>query len=153
MDAVFKTDIAVFNYRVAGVWMIDGHVLVHKNKHDDHWALPGGRVQLMEQSTTALQREFQEELQLDVQVTRLLWTTENFFHYEGRSFHEIAFYYQVAAHIDGGITTEEFSGTEEDKHLIYKWIPIATLAEIPLRPEFLINGLKTLPLHTEHMII
>lgn len=153
MDAVFKTDLAVFNYRVAGVWILDDHVLIHKNVNDKHWALPGGRVKVMEESTTALCREFQEELSLDVKVNRLLWTTENFFHYDGKPFHEIAFYYQVTANNDYELRLGEFTGTEEDKHLVYQWVPIEKLDEMLLQPNFLKSGIKNIPLHPEHIVI
>lgn len=153
MDAVFKTDLAVFNYRVAGVWILDDHVLIHKNVNDKHWALPGGRAKVMEESKTALCREFQEELSLDVKVNRLLWTTENFFHYDGKPFHEIAFYYQVTANNDYELRLGEFTGTEEDKHLVYQWVPIEKLDEMLLQPNFLKSGIKNIPPHPEHIII
>ncbi|WP_246880644.1 NUDIX hydrolase [Sporosarcina sp. 6E9] len=153
IDAVFKTDVAVFNYRVAGIWILDQHVLLHKNVNDEHWALPGGRVKITEESKTGLRREFQEELNLNVKVKRLIWTTENFFNYDGKSFHEIAFYYQVTSNNDYELKSGEFYGTEEDKPLVYKWVPIAKLDEILLQPEFLKNGIKNIPIHPEHIII
>lgn len=44
MDVVFKADKAVFNYRVAGIWIKNGYVLLHRFVNDDFWTLPGGRV-------------------------------------------------------------------------------------------------------------
>ena len=153
MDAVFKTDIAIFNYRVAGIWIQDGYVLLHKNVNDEHWALPGGRVKIMEESKKGLQREFQEELELDVEVERLIWTTENFFTYNGKSFHEIGFYYQVTSENDHKFGLEEFYGIEGDRLLVYKWIPIVELDEISLHPEFLITGIKDIPGDTKHIVV
>ncbi|MCZ8516105.1 hypothetical protein O9H85_27625 [Paenibacillus filicis] len=46
MDVVFKTDNMMFNFRVAGICLENGHVLLHKAIDDNHWALPGGRVQM-----------------------------------------------------------------------------------------------------------
>lgn len=41
MDVVFKTERAVFNYRVAGIWIEDDHMLLHKAVNERHWSLPG----------------------------------------------------------------------------------------------------------------
>lgn len=153
MDAVFKTDVGVFNYRVAGIWIVDDHVLIHKSVYDENWALPGGRVKITEESTTGLRREFQEELDVEVEVNRLIWTTENFFTYDGKRFHEIAFYYQVAAMNDYEMKLGEFYGSEENKALVYKWVPIAKLEDILLQPAFLKNGIKDIPIHPEHIVI
>ena len=34
MDVVFKTEKAVFNYRVAGIWIENGHVLLHRDVNE-----------------------------------------------------------------------------------------------------------------------
>ncbi|MGD0032945.1 hypothetical protein SLT67_16395 [Paenibacillus illinoisensis] len=36
-----------FNFRVAGIVMDVGRVLLHKTEQDDFWNLPGGRVEMM----------------------------------------------------------------------------------------------------------
>ena len=46
MDVVFKTEKAVFNYRVAGIWIENGHVLLHRDVNESQWSLPGGRVEI-----------------------------------------------------------------------------------------------------------
>lgn len=153
MDAVFETDAGIFNYRVAGVWIIDNHVLLHKSVYEENWALPGGRVKIKEESTTGLRREFQEELDIDVEVNKLLWTTENFFTYEGKPFQEIAFYYLVSASSDYEIKLDAFYGNETDKPLVYKWVPVANLDTLSLQPAFLKSGIKEIPIHSEHKII
>lgn len=60
MDIVFPTEQGKFNYRVEGVWIKNGHVLLHKDSNDTNWSLPGGRVKMTEESKTALKREFQK---------------------------------------------------------------------------------------------
>lgn len=151
-DAVFETDVAIFNYRVAGIWIMDGHVLLHKSVIDEHWALPGGRVGIMEESKIGLEREFYEELEVDVKVERLIWITENFFNYNGKDIHEIGFYYQVTSGSEYKFNTEEFFGSEGDR-LVFKWIPIEELGEISLQPEFLIAGIKDIPEYPSHIVV
>lgn len=152
MDVVFKTDEGVFNYRVAGIWIQDNHVLLHKNVNDNHWALPGGRVNMMETSKLAVIREFQEELGVDIEVDRFLWSTENFFTFHASHFHEIGFYYLIKAVVDYEISPTPFTGLEGE-NLIYQWFPVAELEDILLYPGFLKSGIMHLPNETEHVVI
>ena len=46
-----------FNYRVAGIVIVDGQVLTCREDDDDYVQLPGGRVELGETSAGALERE------------------------------------------------------------------------------------------------
>jgi 8-oxo-dGTP pyrophosphatase MutT (NUDIX family) len=151
MDAVFKVETGVFNYRVAGVIIENGHVLLHKQVSDEHWALPGGRVKVLEDSATGVRRELMEELGVDVQVENLLWVTENFFTYNNSNFHELGFYYQVSSERMMN-DNEGFYGLEGER-LLYKWVPINKLDEITLYPEFLKTSLENLPPSTQHIII
>jgi 8-oxo-dGTP pyrophosphatase MutT (NUDIX family) len=153
LDATFYIEQAVFNYRVAAVMVVDGHVLIHKQGNDPYWALPGGRVELMEESQASIIREIREELGFDVKVDRLLWFAENFFDYDNKSFHEIGLYYTVSL-IEGEFSfrDEPFYG-EEGKRLLYKWYPVNQLDEILLYPEFLKDQLNELPHSTQHIVI
>ncbi|USK31254.1 NUDIX hydrolase (plasmid) [Bacillus sp. CMF21] len=153
MDATFNLKRAVFNYRVAAIMIENNHVLIHKQKNDSHWALPGGRVEVLEDSQTSIKREVKEELGLDVKVNNLLWITENFFEYNEKDFHEIGLYYEVAL-TEGNfnVIKEVFYG-EEGERLINKWIPISQLDDIALYPEFLKTSLKEIPSSPKHLII
>ena len=149
---VFRTEKGTFNYRVAGVWIVHKHVLLHKDVNDTNWSLPGGRVKLGEESEAALIREFQEELNLDIRVHRMNWIIENFFTYKEKNFHEIGLYYRVSS--DRNIPIDKqgaFYGVEGER-LIYKWIPIDMLNEIELYPQCLKSAIKEIPAHTEHLV-
>lgn len=153
MDTTFEMGNQVFNYRVAAVWIENGHVLLHRQTRDDHWALPGGRAQMLEDSRTALLREMKEELEVEVEAERMLWVTENFFKYNDKDYHELGFYYAV--HSKSGKVRdrpEPFAGSEGD-HLIYQWIPLEEVHKVSLHPEFLRKALNKLPQATEHLIV
>lgn len=152
MDVVFKTIGGVFNYRVAGVWVEKDAVLLHRNINDSNWALPGGRVAMMEESKVAVEREFQEELGIQVQVGKFLWSTENFFTYREDNFHELGLYYLVSPITAYKFILEPFFGME-GKRLIYQWMPLEKLDEISLQPAFLREALKKLPKGTGHIVI
>ncbi|WP_335870324.1 NUDIX hydrolase [Bacillus sp. 2205SS5-2] len=153
MDTVFKTKQGIFNYRVAGVWIEQDHLLIHRGAKDSFWSLPGGRVKLGEESATSLVREFQEELNVEVKAERLLWSVENFFTLNEMPFHEIGFFYQVSSpHISRLFQKNPFHGCEGE-HLIYQWLSFEKLNSITLHPQFLVDELPSLPRSSKHMII
>ena len=152
MDVVFKTSGGKFNYRVAGVWIEKDAVLLHRSINDSHWALPGGRVSMMEESKVAVEREFLEELGIQVQVEKFLWSTENFFKYKEENFHEIGFYYSISPVAAYKVNSEPFFGIEGER-LVYQWMPIEKLEEIFLQPAFLKEALKNLPKSAGHIVI
>ncbi|BCB04298.1 NUDIX hydrolase [Bacillus sp. KH172YL63] len=133
MDIVFKNDGDVFNYRVAAVWIEDKHILLHRQREDSYWALPGGRVVLGEPSRESLKREMLEELGVHVDVGRLLMVNENFFPYKEWNFHEMGMYYEVSTENNRLFQEGEFQGMEGDR-LLYKWYPIDELNEVELYP-------------------
>jgi 8-oxo-dGTP pyrophosphatase MutT (NUDIX family) len=153
MDATFKMETEVFNYRVAGVWIENGHVLLHKQTDEARWALPGGRAHVLEDSKTCLVREMEEELGILVSAERLLWVVENFFPYAGKNYHEIGFYYLMSGeegknHFQSG----PFFGPEGGR-LTYQWVPLAEVHEVAVYPEFMREALKKLPQTTQHIIV
>ncbi|WP_404442844.1 NUDIX hydrolase [Sutcliffiella horikoshii] len=151
MDVVFHTEKAVFNYRVAGIWIQDGRILLHRASDDKIWSLPGGRVEMNEASPLSLQREFKEELDLSVNIERLVWIVENFFEYREKKVHEIGFYYLVSTEDKQALTNGPFHGVEGES-LVYEWVPISELEGVVLYPEFLKKSLKEIPETTEHLI-
>ncbi|MCM3617515.1 NUDIX hydrolase [Sutcliffiella horikoshii] len=152
MDVVFHTEQAVFNYRVAGIWIQDGHILLHRASGDKIWSLPGGRVEMNEASPLSLQREFKEELDLSVKIGRMVWVVENFFEYREKKVHEIGLYYLVSTEGKQNLTEGPFHG-EEGERLVYEWVPISQLEDVVLYPEFLKKALKEIPKTTEHLIV
>ncbi len=66
-------------YRIAGLCIHDGYVLLTRPDQDDYWILPGGRVELLEDTRTTLRRELLEETGYEAQIGNLLWIVENFF--------------------------------------------------------------------------
>ncbi len=142
------------NYRVAGVCIQDGHVLLHRDDKDDFWVMPGGRPRLFESSLDALVREMKEEITTHVEVLRLLWVVENFFEYVGERMHEISFYYQMSLpeespYRDVGM---DFTGQEGDVTLLFRWFRIDEIERVRLLPTFLRTALGALPDSPVHVI-
>jgi hypothetical protein len=95
-----------------------------------------------------------EELEVEIEVERLVWVVENFFEYAGKSFHQIEFYF--LATLPPGChlceKTEPFEGYETSFSIIFQWIPLRELNEIILYPSFLGEALKSLPDGTQYIV-
>ncbi|HEX6817408.1 MAG TPA: NUDIX hydrolase [Ktedonobacterales bacterium] len=143
-----------FVYRVAGVAIHDGRVLLHRAESEDFWSLPGGRCELLEPSETALRREMREELGMEVAVERLVWVVENFFALDGLPHHELGLYYKMALPADAPLldVDMEHRGKEEELALVFRWFPLETIERMGLYPVFLRAGLQALPATTAHIV-
>ena len=145
-----------FNYRVAGVAIRDGHVLVCREDDDDYCMLPGGRVEMGEPSDVALMREMAEELVMPVTVGPLLFTSESFYGRVGERFHELGFIYAIElpeeVRPDGA---QPFLVREDEGHLLqFSWLPLAGLAlsEARLLPPWLPERLRALSGVPAHVV-
>ena len=58
MDVSVMINNTKFNYRVATLIKSNNKILLHKNKEDDFYAIPGGRIMIGETSENALKRVF-----------------------------------------------------------------------------------------------
>ena len=147
----FETTEGRFNYRVAGVAIAAGRVLLHKRDGDDFWTLPGGRPDPMEPAGDALRREMREELGIQVTVGRLLWLVENFFTFEGRRYHELLLCFEMTCG-DLASGLDDFEGFEGDRPMLFRWYPLDALEALPVRPVFLAPALRTLPATPVHVV-
>ncbi len=153
MDVMFKTEEAIFNLRVAGIWIEDGYVLIHRAINDKVWSLPGGRVELTEESHESLKREFIEELGIEIKIDRMLWSVENFFEFNDSFIHEVGFYYLVTSNKRPSVSMNKpFHGLEGER-LIYQWVPIKSLKEVELYPVFLRAKINDISDQIEHIVV
>jgi ADP-ribose pyrophosphatase YjhB (NUDIX family) len=147
-----------FNYRIAGVAICDGKVLLQKPAEEGFWFLPGGRAEFQETAEETLRREMREELHTDITVERLLWVVENFFQHGGRTFHELGLYFLMSFPKDSSILdTGQTFIVQEIIHevayeFIFQWHPLDSLEAISLQPSFLQTALQKLPDVTEHIV-
>lgn len=145
-----------FNYRVVGIAVAENSVLLHQAESEDFWTFPGGRAEFGETAEQTLIREMREELDIEIEVVRLLWFVENFFTYAGKRYHEIALYFLMRLPtackylFDPG----PFYGEEEGIKLIFRWFERQpdVLSSLPLLPSFLQTALQELPQSVQHVI-
>ena len=145
-----------FNYRIAGLGFRDGHVLVHRAVHEPFWTFPGGRAEIGETSEETLRREMVEELGVTVEVGRLLWIVENFFHFEKRDWHELGLYYLMEVPESFPFRPNEIVHQIEDGKSIleFKWVPATheALKALDIPPYFIADEIETLPPAPRHVV-
>ena len=145
-----------FNYRIAGVVIQNGSVLVHQAEGDNFWILPGGRAEIGESAEQTLKREMVEELGAEVEILRPLWFVENFFSYDGKDFHEVAIYFLMRLPEPSPILDSDgpYIGFDKGTRLIFQWISAdpLSLASLPLLPSFLQSAVEDLPESMQHIV-
>jgi 8-oxo-dGTP pyrophosphatase MutT (NUDIX family) len=145
----------IFQMRIAGLAFRDGHVLVHRAVHEAFWTFPGGRAEVGETSSETLKREMREELGVEVTVERLLWSVENFFHYEGHYFHEYGLYYLMSLPAGFPFHPSDIVHRVQDGHeLEFKWARATkpALKALHIPPYFIANEIEDLPQTPRHVI-
>ena len=138
-DILFKTDDGVFSYRVAGICVQNGKVLLQTTTGADRsFAFPGGHVTFGETNEEALIREFREEIGADVAVGALKWVAEVFFPWGDKPCHQICLYYMVdilnpEIPRDGVFPAgEHLEGRDFD--LEFHWVPLEEAAGYEIYP-------------------
>lgn len=151
-DIEIKNENCKFKYRVSGILIKNNKLLVVRINNNTFYCLPGGHVELMENTKDAMLREYKEETGIDTYIERLLYITENFF-INTKECHELGFIYLLNTEED--IKTEDFTIVENDNgelvNLEFKWLDINNLENV--KPEFLKNKLNLDNKNLEHLII
>ena len=145
-----------FQMRVAGLGFRDGHVLVHRAVHEHFWTFPGGRAEIGETSEETLRREMMEEIGVNVTVGRLLWSVENFFHYEQLDWHELGLYYLMDIPVDFPFDPAKIVHRiqDGDNDLEFKWVRATreALVALDIPPYFIAKEIENLPLTSRHLV-
>lgn len=124
--------------RCVALLRCSGLVLLHRDRQDDFWALPGGAVEPGERAAPALLRELQEELGWNCPDPKLKAVHEQTFTWREREHHEMALCFEVtpcAAARESAERGGEFDAREP--HLIFRWQPVGEISALDLRPEAL----------------
>ncbi len=155
-DIKVKTDDFNFKFRVSGIVIKNGKILVVDMDDSGFYCLPGGYVELGETTEEAVQRELREETGSEVKVKKYLGVLENYFiNKYGRKMHEISFYY-LLEFVDSNIQTEDFMRIENDKgyhiKLNFYWIDLDAIDPNMVKPEVLVPYLQKEELEFGHLI-
>lgn len=157
-DIELKTDTHKFKYRVNGIIIHNGKILTLKMKNNISYCLPGGHVELCEDSKTAMIREMLEEIETPVTIDKELAVVENFYLDKNNlQTHEISFYYIVKPENFNKISLQNYSKTENDKGEVkkhnFEWLDISLLNNFDFRPKFIKDKLISQDFNFEHLIV
>ena len=135
-DWLFRSEEGTCSFRCAAVIIRNGKVLLQRDLGE--YALIGGHVQMGETGAEAVEREFQEELGVEIRCQRMLWTEECFWEWKGRLNHTLSFYY-LADFCEGSDFPDDgcFHPQKDNQRVEIGWVPIAELDDIIVYPEFL----------------
>jgi 8-oxo-dGTP pyrophosphatase MutT (NUDIX family) len=157
MDILFKTDDWVFSYRVAGICVHKGAVLLQTTTGPDRsFAFPGGHVEFGETNEETLIREFREEIGAEIAVKDLKWVAEIFFPWGNKPCHQICLYYLVEI-VDGTTPRDGiFSGKEQlegrNFALEFHWVPIEKMKDLEVYPVQVAQLLEKLDEGVQHFV-
>lgn len=157
-DIELKTETQKFKYRVNGIIIHNGKILTLKMKNNISYCLPGGHVELCEDSKTAIIREMLEETETPVTIDKELAIVENFYLDKNNlQTHEISFYYIVKPEHFNKIPLQNYEKIENDKGKIknhnFEWLNISSLKDFDFRPKFIKEKLISQNFDFEHIII
>ena len=132
-----------FNFRVGAIVLDSANERILMNTRDgiDFFVLPGGRVEMGEDTITSLKREFEEELGVGVTVVGLKAVAENFFEFNDKKYHELQYLYIVKLN---DLAIEKNNGrfyAVEEKD-VFEWKSIKEIDSINYRPNILKEPIK-----------
>ena len=150
-----KNEHYTFKFRVSGVIVRNGKVLLVEMDNAGFFCLPGGHVELGETTEEAMIREMKEETTKDTYIKEYLGSIENFFvNKHNVSIHEIAFYYLMEFKDED---IKDLSRIENDEgtlvNLKFKWFDLDKLNDVNIKPAYLRDILNKDNLVFNHLII
>ena len=117
--------------RGAGLWVIDDHILMESTLGHDRWGVVGGGVEPGESTYQACEREFREELGVDVRCERLAIVGDIIIRPKDRLEQDVCFYFVVTSVRDAsGIPAV----ASQEPGLEFAWIPLTELGQVALVP-------------------
>ena len=146
-----------FKYRVNGIIIHKERILALR-RSDGAYCLPGGHVEIGEDSNEAIIREMREETNTQISINKELAIVEFFYIDRNNSeTHEISFYYLVEPKEYDKIKEQNISIVDIDNGKIKKhnleWLNIKELNNIDFRPDYIKSKLIQGDYTFEHQII
>ena len=136
-DVSYLVDNYKFNFRVACLIENKKRYLLEKNVETDFLNMPGGRVQVGENTFEAIKRELKEELNLDNVNPKLIKVSEQFFNFNNVNYHEINFVYYIKLKNNHLLCKQNEIQNEDNKNETMVWINKKDLNNYKILPEFI----------------
>lgn len=149
MDIKIKTETEEFHVRTCGIIKQENKFLIMKVNKTSYYHIPGGHIEIGEDSKQAVIREIKEEIGCDVKEAKLFSIEENFWTRNNKKCHGIEFYYIIKPKQQ--LQMQDCEKIENDKGeeklLHFKWVTLEELKEIDLRP----SNIKDMLINEEYL--
>ncbi|NLV90141.1 MAG: NUDIX domain-containing protein [Tenericutes bacterium] len=135
-EVKFKTEEYNYYNRAVGIIKKDDMYLILNVDNSPYYHIPGGHIEIGEDSLSAVTREIKEELGFTVKEAKLFCIQENFYEKKGIIQHGVEYYYLIET--VENLDTTDLKIEENDrgtiKQLFIKWVTAKELENIDLRP-------------------
>lgn len=149
MDLKIKTEAEEFHVRTCGIIKQENKFLIMRVNKTPYYHIPGGHIEIGEDSKQAVIREIKEEIGCDVKESKLFSIEENFWTRNNKKCHGIEFYYIIKPKQQ--LQMQDCEKIENDKGeeklLHFKWVTLEELKEIDLRP----SNIKDMLINEEYL--
>lgn len=136
MDLKIKTEKEEFHARACGIIKQKNSFLIMRVNKTPYYHIPGGHIEIGEDSKQAVIREIKEEIGCDIEKAELFAIQENFWTRNDQKCHGIEFYYIIKPKQE--LQMKDYERIENDKGeeklLEFKWVTSKELKDIDLRP-------------------
>ena len=149
---MFSNGEITFMYRVGGIAVHDGRLLVEHNVKHDFCFVPGGRVEYGENAVQALSRELDEELGGGVQVGRLVIFYDLLFELDDIRYQEVGLCFLLEFPSEHPILGREGKFEAAEPNLVYEWLSLDDLEGAELFPRFLRDLALDIPQTPKYVI-
>lgn len=160
MDITIKNEEYRFGCRTVAIIFNNDMTKILVQKIKDIYMFPGGRLQILEDSKTAIERELKEELNI-VEPVKLKYSTESFLIFpNGQKYHELGYYYILQ--IDEkkyGLDKKDKILNNDYKHdgnIYFEWIKLSNIDNYKIIPKNIIDKIKEIKFinddKVEHLI-
>ena len=136
MDLKIIAEKEEFHVRTCGIIKQENKYLIMRVNKTPYYHIPGGHIELGEDSEQAVVREIKEEIGCDVKEASLFAIQENFWTRNNKKCYGIEFYYIIKPMQQ--LEMKDYERIENDKGekriLEFKWATSEELKDIDLRP-------------------
>lgn len=135
-EVKFKTEEYNYYNRAVGIIKKDDMYLILNVDNSPYYHIPGGHIEIGEDSLSAVTREIKEELGFTVKEAKLFCIQENFYEKKGIIQHGVEYYYliETVENLDTTNLKIEENDRGTIKQLFIKWVTAKELENIDLRP-------------------
>lgn len=153
-DITLPIDDGYMNVRVGAIIIKDNRVLMVSNGQSDYLYSVGGRIKFGESAEEAVRREVFEETGVAMEIDRLGFIHENFFHDDyipsrvGKLIYEISFFFYMKVPENFEPVSSDFD--ENGSREILVWVPFDT--DKKLFPDFFRTELAHPENGVKHMV-